>query len=728
MAAILVQPFHGFEQNLETTRSHGLEQKKIDPENEEFFPFGATSNATKDEFIKDHDETQKLNKRPPSARIISFIRQHGNYLTPTKQLEFTSILATIVRAMCISSTYYFLILTYIFLTIFLLSITIFSYAGLNTSKYNTDPTECGSYKIELPLVSNIEIDKCDLYISKLYNHKDALLLFVVIGCILYWLALLFYNFTLHPWIHQNYGFGYKSRTDLQRSSGFTYKLLVLGIVLISIPLTINISKEISLLGIIVGLITAFRQFRTVLGKVPILPKSGHIYAGLGAIIFIFTILILAYKFSWFLLEPLLNSVNIFITHIEEASKATLIKLTLAAIILSLVVPIVHGLFLKINRNALGRMYRDRLLETFLPNKDAVETNTWKIAEDSHNSKLQDLCKNYTGNNKENYELIKPYQIINANVVLNNDEQMPFRNRGGDSFTLSPLYIGSDSTEYLNTEHYMADSDNLYLGTAMAISGAAAHPNTAPGGDGLTRNFFISMLMTFFNLRLGFWGHNPGNIPKDYLRQRPNMFHPGIASLLGLGFSNMAAYLDLTDGGHFENLGIYELVRRRSDIIIASDATASSNFGFEDLGNAIERVRVDFGVKIDFNNEEYCLENLKPGSLKDSLENTGFALAKHGFAIAEIIYPEISRDNKSRIDTKEKTGILVYIKSTLIDQLPTDLYVYKSQHSDYPKQSTSDQFFDEKQFEAYRELGYAITKSALSNEDIKILLRINGLKV
>jgi|GEM_PF-2419061 len=42
-------------------------------------------------------------------------------------------------------------------------------------------------------------------------------------------------------------------------------------------------------------------------------------------------------------------------------------------------------------------------------------------------------------------------------------------------------------------------------------------------------------------------------------------------------------------------------------------------------------------------------------------------------------------------------------------MPADLICYKKAHISFPDQSTADQFFDEKQFEAYRELGYLIAE-------------------
>lgn len=54
---------------------------------------------------------------------------------------------------------------------------------------------------------------------------------------------------------------------------------------------------------------------------------------------------------------------------------------------------------------------------------------------------------------------------------------------------------------------------------------------------------------------------------------------------------------ISDGGHFENLGIYDVVRRYVRFIICSDPGADPQFAFGDLGNAIDRCRRDFGIEI-----------------------------------------------------------------------------------------------------------------------------------
>ena len=179
-------------------------------------------------------------------------------------------------------------------------------------------------------------------------------------------------------------------------------------------------------------------------------------------------------------------------------------------------------------------------------------------------------------------------------------------------------------------------------------------------------------------------------------------------------------IELTDGGHFENLALYELIRRRARVIIVSDGGADPKFRFEDLGNATERVRVDFGAKISFDDPEYDLRSLLPRSADEEsvLHKRKYKLAKRGFAIGTIRYAD-NKDQAAKGDlvnpkpTPLTEGTLIYFKTTMIPGLPTDIYSYKSANPSFPDQSTADQFFDETQFEAYRELGYQIGKRMLA---------------
>ena len=85
----------------------------------------------------------------------------------------------------------------------------------------------------------------------------------------------------------------------------------------------------------------------------------------------------------------------------------------------------------------------------------------------------------------------PYHIINTTVNMVGSEKTKQRERGGDSFILSPLFCGSEATGYAATKEYVGGEVNL--ATALSISGAAVNPNTY-----VTRSKPITFLMSLFN--------------------------------------------------------------------------------------------------------------------------------------------------------------------------------------------------------------------------------------
>jgi hypothetical protein len=173
-------------------------------------------------------------------------------------------------------------------------------------------------------------------------------------------------------------------------------------------------------------------------------------------------------------------------------------------------------------------------------------------------------------------------------------------------------------------------------------------------------------------------------------------------------SDRSEYVYLSDGGHFENLAIYELIRRKCKFIIACDGDADGAVTFGDLGNAIRKCRSDFGVEIDIDVSKLHRD-----------PNTGFATA-HG-AVGTIKYPGS--------DTEENRGHILYIKPAITPDLSRDVLAYRDGNPPFPYQTTADQWFDESQFESYRKLGQssfmALWSSATShtnpqsNSDLRV---------
>lgn len=362
-----------------------------------------------------------------------------------------------------------------------------------------------------------------------------------------------------------------------------------------------------------------------------------------------------------------------------------------------------------------RFYRDRLMEAFMPPANGKDFAQSDVAN------LSDMCKtqpqSYRG----------PYHIINTNIILNRSRQPRYYQRGGDSFILSPLYSGSLATGWLRTERQSrsARQSSLSLATAMAISAAAANPNTATGDDGLMRRWAISFLMTLLNIRLGYWQPNPGMpVAADSAgTPPPNFLQPGVMSLLSDYGSEGEAFVELSDGGHFDNTGLYELFRRRVSVIVLSDASCDPDYSLDDLGRALALAQIDFGVTVRF-------YPMPPGASQDlwrqldrdpdepgAYRGKGYPvisdgvrakLLHDGFVSAKIYYPAAE-------GRPESEGRLIYLKPALVSDAPVDLLAYALDHRDFPHRPTGDQFFSERGFESYRRLGFFIAEKMMKSE-------------
>lgn len=341
------------------------------------------------------------------------------------------------------------------------------------------------------------------------------------------------------------------------------------------------------------------------------------------------------------------------------------------------VVLVVGWFNDVNLLSLHRMYRDRLMEAFQP--DIADIGDWKWNPARAANLAQLACMRQ-----------RPYPILNTNVILADSKDLRQRGRGGDSYILSPLFSGSHATGWYDTTDMFGTEDGLTLATATAVSGAAVNAHTGPDSqDAPMRNPAVAFLMTLFGLQLGYWANNPKVL--GFWRV-PNLLVPGLWSLLGGGFKGAAPFHMLSDGGHFDNTGVYELIRRRVDTIVAVDGSADPSYAFTDLTAMAEKVRADFGVCIVFPGPD-GLPDLCPDG--DCHDFRGLKVAKRGWIEGLILYPG------------RPPGRLVYVKSTLVDGVPPYVHGYAIAHPDFPNQPTADQFFDEYQLESYRALGEAI---------------------
>jgi hypothetical protein len=277
----------------------------------------------------------------------------------------------------------------------------------------------------------------------------------------------------------------------------------------------------------------------------------------------------------------------------------------------------------------------------------------------------------------------PLHVVNVALNLTSGQDLAWQQRMAESFTITPLHSGSFYLGYRNSREY-GGPDGISLGTAVATSGAAASPNM-----GYHSSPLMAFLLAFFNIRLGSWLGNPG-LPGQatYQEAHPSSnLVPLFAEVVG-STSDQSKWVYLSDGGHFENLGLYEMVLRRCHRIVLSDAGADRHFSFEDLGNAIRKIRTDLGVPIDIENMDLMTPRASDGSF------------------AEGRYVARGTIRYSAVDKNAEDGTLIYIKAGIYKDpwVPRDVYNYAKESLAFPHETTADQYFSESQFESYRALG------------------------
>ncbi|MGH8092312.1 MAG: patatin-like phospholipase family protein [Chthoniobacterales bacterium] len=332
--------------------------------------------------------------------------------------------------------------------------------------------------------------------------------------------------------------------------------------------------------------------------------------------------------------------------------------------------IVMGFFINVNKFSLHATYRNRLIRAFLgASRKSGERRPHLFTgfDPNDNIKLRDLKPG------------KPFHVINLTLNLVKGEQLSWQERRAESFTMSRLHCGSWHVGYRPSTEY---GEGVSLGTALTISGAAASPNM-----GYHSSPLVGFLMTLFNVRLGCWLGNPG-APGDRTWRRSGPRYavgPLFSEALG-NTTDRYRYVNLSDGGHFENLGLYEMVLRRCRFILAIDAGQDFDYVFEDLGNAIRKIRIDLGIPIE-------IKVVSPKKAGGVIPRCAFGTIRY-----------------SAVDQATSDGSLIYIKPTIFGDEPPDVFNYAAAHPEFPHEPTTDQWFSESQLESYRLLGLHAVES------------------
>ncbi|WP_287328051.1 patatin-like phospholipase family protein [Mesorhizobium sp.] len=265
-----------------------------------------------------------------------------------------------------------------------------------------------------------------------------------------------------------------------------------------------------------------------------------------------------------------------------------------------------------------------------------------------------------------------FPIINCALNVPSSSDPVMRGRLSDVFAITPVAAGARVLGYFETDSWEVSNTNLDLGSTIALSGAAVSPQM-----GLRTKRYASFWLTVLNLRLGIWLRRPGKSPAA----------PGLWYLLKemtATADERGAFLNISDGGHIENLGVYELMKRRCRFIVAIDGENDPTMTFHALTNLQRLAYIDFGITLDVN-----LDDLRLGE-------AGYS--RSHFQLCRILYPQGPDDSPLEV------GYLLYMKLSLTGNEGEYLKRFKLDEPTFPHHSTADQFFSETQFEAYRSLG------------------------
>ncbi len=426
--------------------------------------------------------------------------------------------------------------------------------------------------------------------------------------------------------------------------------------------------------------------------------------------------------------------------------------TLVALALSIAFTL-PGTWSFVNRSSLANVYAARLARAYLGASNPAR----------HRPEGRNVAEVMPGDDVDSIRQYRPYgasgplHLINVTVnqTIDYGSRLAKRDRQGTNMAVSSVGVTvgeqwhsewvapSDASQSLDTTqpvglkpvgrhpgeaHPFIDELNrsadraevLSLRQWIAISGAAVDP-----GRGRNTNLGTALLFGLVNLRTGHWWDS-GITESDRVGFPAKSPMRRILYLLPRVFTTQALLLyewlarypgpwqrfwHLSDGGYFENLGVYELIRRRVPRIIACDGGADPNYELSDFSELVRKVRIDFGARIEPLSEAEIDAVKKKFDTQDAFENIGTIEqlrpaggasipSKHA-TLCWVHYPRAPRQSKDR---PTSSSLMLYIKASVNGDESEDIRNYHQAHPSFPHESTADQFFDEAQWESYRKLG------------------------
>jgi hypothetical protein len=379
-----------------------------------------------------------------------------------------------------------------------------------------------------------------------------------------------------------------------------------------------------------------------------------------------------------------------------------------------------GMFLNfINMSSLHQFYAARLTRAYLgaTNRDRFKATRVMAVTSPLPTDTIPLAAYY------DERLAAPVHLINVTVnqTRPSEGQLVQRDRKGTSMVIGPKYTIVNSAIFdrcgpngmLTPRNFSAGtlslldghsqgvfrSEELDLGDWCAISGAAFST-----GLGMRTSLGLSLLAGLANVRLGYWW----NFDSDRWRPVTAAYRYLWAELMADFRGPWKPFWFLTDGGHFDNTGVYELVRRRVGIILLCDNSCDPDYRFDEVGNLARKIRTDFGAE------------MRPISPPTGLPGRYFATAED-FARRELrrgkcaLLYEIEYPGPDAGSPAPDCSLLIVLKPNMIPGTPIDVNEYASVNEEFPHQTTLDQFFDDAQWESYRKLAELIADGVLDSD-------------
>lgn len=360
----------------------------------------------------------------------------------------------------------------------------------------------------------------------------------------------------------------------------------------------------------------------------------------------------------------------------------------------------------LNDFSMNRFYRNRLVRCYLgasrwKTRGAQRFTGFDFNDDIPLSEKED--DNLSPQPDEGYS--GPYPIICAALNTSAGGDLDTQERRAESFVFTPVACGAErvridtpassalqgyrpANEYATRAGDDAKPDRIGYGTCVSISGAAVSPNS-----GYHTLPVVAFFLTLFNGRIGWWLPNPVSADNWKSASPAKFGWFGWFGCLMMELFGSASptkdFVYVSDGGHFENLGLYELVRRRCKFIIVGDAEEDGDLQFYALGTAIRRCRIDFNADIQVD-------------VSQIQQRDANGVSRASCAVGTICYD----------GEKEPSGTLVYLKLSMNGSEPEDVQQYRAVNPKFPHEPTLQQFFTESQFESYRILGETIAATAL----------------